>query len=307
MSEAVVTPGSAEAKERFDWTFNGRVVVLDNGPLFALSSGFKQYMDLNTFAVVSFDPANRLADKPELLDIEEFQLVNNIVTGNGNPVTFYACLNNDLSATLEPLPQTSTMAASGIVDSQVLTQLNIPSIRLNDVDGMQSLDLVMLDALHDNVSILEHGNERITEALMIDVQIPLQPTHKNQSDFCQISYWMAQNGFRFLRFQSFKQETKIPEEMPLEMHISSEMMTARALFMPSSVRLESLSSNQLMKLSFILHTIYKLYDMAYYVLNKADPVQAKQYLIAEGIIWPVDEDEVEFTLTEEYSPDIWVV
>jgi hypothetical protein len=116
---------------------------------------------------------------------------------------------------------------------------------------------------------------------------------------------MVAHGFRFCRFQNFKRKTRFPAKLHLEKSQANDMQGATVLFIPTDERLEHMSANALMKLSFLLHTIYRLHDMAHWVLEHADAALARRYLVAEGYLWPVDEDETEFILTGAYSPDIW--
>lgn len=309
MSEAY-TPGSDGAQDQYNWAFQGRVVVLDHGAVFATGPMFKKYMQLPSFAVVTFDPANKLAARKDILELEEFQHIDNILLGDGLPVTYHACLNNNFSSSLLPIEATINEADeedSELKVNKILTQLEMPSIRLDDIDDLQALDIAIFDDLHDNIAILENGEKRFSDTLLIDIQIPFKYTHERQSDFCQVSYWMAQRGFEFYRFQTFKQHTRLPLKEPLEYMVMSQMLGARAIFMPKTEKLQQLSDNQLVKLSFVLHTVYQLRDLAYFVLNLASPEKAREYLVSEGILWPVDKEETEFFMTSQYSPDIWVV
>lgn len=305
MAEAV-TPGSEASKEGFQWSFDGRLVVVDNGATFASSSAFRTFMDLGSFAVVAFDPNGRLARHEALDEIEEFQVVANSTLGNGEPVTFHACLDESLSSTLEPLPHMlqSRPGAALRVDP-ILARLPMASVRLDDIDGLSNLDWLILDALNDNAAILENGARALADTLMIEVQVPFQPSHAGQADFAAVNAWMAAHGFRFCRFQNVELKTRFPGTLHLEKTQANDMHGATALFIPTDARLQAMPANALLKLSFLLHTVYRLHDFAHWVLDHADPALARRYLIAEGYLWPVDEDEHEFTLTGAYSPDIW--
>jgi len=58
----------------FSWQLQGRIVAIDNGATLASLEGFKKLMELNSFAVISFDPASRLhgsttASRPRCLPV----------------------------------------------------------------------------------------------------------------------------------------------------------------------------------------------------------------------------------------------
>lgn len=306
MAEAVV-PGSDASKEGFQWSFDGRVVVVDNGAKFASSNGFHTFMDLGSFAVVTFDPNDRLSECEGLDEIKQFQSVPNSTLGNGQPVTLHACLEPALSSTLEPLPDVlESGAAAGRMDvDPILARLPMTSVRLDDIEGLSDLDWLILDPLNDNAAILEHGNQALADTLLIEIHVPFQPTHAGQAEFAPVNAWMGAHAFRFCRFQNFHLKSRFPAKLHLEKMQASDMQNGTALFIPSAERLAKMPTNRLMKLSFLLHTVYKLHDLAYMVLEHADAALAKRYLVAEGYLWPVDEEETTFTLTAAYSPDIW--
>lgn len=303
----ITTPGSDQSQAQFLWSFDGRLVAVDHGASLAGKPSFKDYMALDSFAVISFDPADRLAGRADLEELGEFQCIRHAALGDGRPVTFHACLDQELSGTLEPCPKPlSTLSTHTSLDvDPVLARLPMNSVRLDAIEGVPQLDWLILGGGHDNLVILEHGTDTLADTLLVDAVTPFQRIHQEQSDFTRMNQWMHRHGFRFHCFQQFDFETRLPSDRMLEKQQASLMRRANGIYLPTDERLQQMSRNALLKLSFLLHSVYKLKDMAFHVLQQADPVQARAYLVAEGFLWPVDEDETVFTLTAEYSPDLW--
>ncbi|MDP3535933.1 MAG: hypothetical protein Q8S08_11140, partial [Halomonas sp.] len=189
--------------------------------------------------------------------------------------------------------------------SQVIAKTPVSTVALDHIEGLPSIDWLLLDDRHDNVAILEHGNRALANTLLVQVRIPFRPTHHGQGDIAQISHWMARHGFRFYCFQNSALHSHLPTERTLEKVQASELLSADALFVPTDERLASMDAKQLTKLAFILHGVYKIYDFCYELFTHIDAKKAEDYLVAQGYVWPVDENETYFVLTEEYSPDIW--
>lgn len=309
MEKTHVTPGSKENQEQYHWTFNGRVMVIDNGARFSSQDTFSTFMELNTFSVVSFDPLNKLATIKDLDKTEELQIVPNITLGNGQPVIRYDCLNESTSATLKPLDSTiANSKANNEKDARpnsILLQHPINSIALDSINGLNRADWVLLDELNDNLSIIQNSPTHLRNALLLDIHIPFHFTHEGQADFPVLSYLLNDYGFRLFRFHEILLHTDLPTAIYLEKKQFSDTKLAQALFIPTDERLEVMEKNDLLKLGFLLHTVYKCKDTAYKMLTYVDEDLAREYLIAEGFLWPVNKEETEFLLTENYSPDIW--
>lgn len=288
----------------FSWQLQGRIVAIDNGATLASLEGFKKLMELNSFAVITFDSASRLHGKhDELQGIEEFQLVPHATLGDGKPTTLFACLDPQLSATLEPmLPSELTSAEQQA--RTVIAQLPLPSIALDEIEGINSLDWLLLDECNDNLAILRNGSQTLQQTLLIQVRVGFQPTYHKQSDLGSLLGWMGEHGFQLHCMRNTQYRSLLPEDLPLEFQ-GSEMFAADLIFVPSRERLYRLPRERMHKLAFLLSTYYKIHDLTYRLLSHIDESEGKQYLIKQGVLWEIDEHERYFTLTAEYSPDIW--
>lgn len=308
MSSAKAATPAAEQQENgpeeFRWGLKGRVVVMDNGGGFVNHNKFTTFMGWNSFAVIAFDPANVFQEDERLEGLEEFQLFPNATLGDGQAATLYNCLEAKMSATLAPKANQWQNVKQQSAN-QVIAKSPISTVALDTISGLPAIDWLLLDDRHDNVAILENGAQALAETLLVQVRIPFRPTHEGQGDIAQISHWMARHGFRFYCFNNSAYHSHLPTERDLEKVQATELLRAEALFVPTDERLGTMSADKLMKLSFLLHSIYKIHDFCYELLAYVDTQKAEDYLVAQGYVWPVDENETYFVLTEDYSPDIW--
>src|SRR5690348_18171194 len=138
-------------------------------------------MDLGSFAVVAFAQDGRLARRKQLEGIAEFQVAANSTLGSGEPVTFHACLDDSLSSTLDPLPHTlQSGSGQALKVDPILARLPMPSVRLDDIEGLSNLDWLILDALNDNAAILENDSKALADTLAIEIQVPFQPSRSEE-------------------------------------------------------------------------------------------------------------------------------
>lgn len=295
---------TATGQDSVQWDLQGRIVVMDNGCNLVGQKSFTAYMGWNSFAVIAFDPGNAYQEDETLEGLEEFQLFPQATLGNGEPATLYHCLEAKRSTSLAPL-ENNWQNQKQKSAAQVIAKTPISTVALDHIKGLPNVDWLLLDAHHDNVAILEHGSQTLGNTLLVQVRIPFRPTHFGQGDIAQISHWMARHGFRFYCFQNSAFHSHLPTERELEKMQASELLSADALFVPTDERLARMAKDQLTKLAFILHGVYKIYDLCYELFTYVDTKKAEDYLVAQGYVWPVDESEIHFVLTEENSPDIW--
>ncbi|WP_280549003.1 tetratricopeptide repeat protein [Halomonas sp. 11-S5] len=288
---ATASPAAnAKSGEAFHWQLPGKIVVIDNSAKLVREQDFERLIGLDAFGVVAFDPASRVAEASRFEGSGDVQLFPHAVLGDGRPATLHACLDPAMSSTLRPLP-VEQLDDSQRQGSRVLTELPINTITLDSIEGLESLDWLILDDLSDAVAILENGEEALQDTLLVQVRIAFQPTHECQPNFAEVSHWMVRHGFRFYRFNDMAHKSHLPESVLFSQRQASDLMGADAIFIPSHARIADIGKKGRVKLAFLLHAIFGIKDMAHLLLSSVDEGKAQQYLVAEGLVQPLAEEE----------------
>lgn len=269
-------------KEAFTWQLQGKLIAIDNGGRYLTQPAVQQMLKHKSLELIAFDPAGEL-NSDAAKNVEGVHYYPNALLGNGEPATLYACLDPAQTATLVPL-ESAWLPAALRNGNKVLTQLPINTLPLDKIDGLPTLDWLVLDARHDASAILEHGIEALKETLLIDVGVAFQPTHERQPSLAELQHWASRNGFRFYRLNEPRHSSHLPEHVPAKKRQATELESANALFLPSHERMAELSDSQRTKLAFLLHTVYGIKDMAYELLAAVDEEKAEGYLVAEGLV-----------------------
>lgn len=278
--DIVCTPNASKAG--FNWQLTGKIIAIDNSAKLLQQSGFKELLSLKAFGVVAFDPGSRVENPSRFEGSDDVQLFPHAVLGDGQPATLYACLDPEMSSTLAPLPP-EQLPEGKRQGAQVLATLPINTIALDSIEGLESLDWLILDDLNDAMAVLENGENALKDTLLIQVRIAFQPTHKRQPNLAEAQHWMARHGFRFYRFNDMQYSCYLPDDVPSEQRQATELVAADALFLPSHERMDVMQEAQLKKLAFLLHTVFSIRDMAYVTLRRFDEIYASNYLQAMGI------------------------
>lgn len=274
----VTTTPVGEADTRpaaFDWQLAGPLITIDNGSKLFADAGYDALRQLDAFAVIGLDPQSRIGEDFESGD--KAQLFRHSTLGNGEPGTLYACLDPAMTATLPPLPA-SQLPEYRRHGAQILTELPINTLALDAIEGLESIDWLILDDRADNHAILAHGEKALADTLLLQVRIAFQPSHGNQADFSSVHQWATAHGFRFYRFNDLLHTSHFSPDSGLSTHQATELSSADALFIPADARLSTLEDGRRLKLAFLLHTVFGVRDLSHALLHAIDPSLGERYL-----------------------------
>lgn len=288
----------------FEWEYEGRIVVLDNGPRLPIMPAFDRLMALNAFAVVVLDPASILHGNKNIKELPEFQVFGHATLGNGDDAVLYACMDPLESATLEPvipddLPERTRLRR------KVIAELPVSTLRLDAIEGLDYLDWLLLDDRNDILSALEHGTHALTHTSLVDIRIPFRDAYAGQSRFLQAIPWMQAHGFTFHGFANTGHKSLLPEGKFFAKNKATRWEWADAIFLPDATRLAGMDRACATKLACVADLAYGMHDLAAELLGRFDPEAAARYLDARGYISPYFKEADTFTLTAAQAPAPW--
>ncbi len=266
----------------FNWQIPGRIMMLDHGARMLRDAQIVPLMKLDSFGMVVFDPAGDTAPPDAIKDHEKLQIVPRLLLGDGQEKTFYACLEAEYSGTQEPLP-TECLPARLRQACTVIARLPIGSYALDEIEGMDGLDWLLLDERHNNLEILEHGQRVLAKALLIQIRVAFQPIWQQQASMDALCHWAARNGFRFHGMVGVSTGQSMDKRDDLlQQPRGSELRQASLMFVPDDARMATMTDIERLKLAFILDTVYKIHDLTYTLLRQVGEDLGETYLKARG-------------------------
>lgn len=279
LAKPTLTPATEPDKD-FRFSFDGKIVVLDHGGSLITHSKFEPLTQLGGFEIVTIDPASRLQEAGDLRKNGRLQhYYAHTALGDGSAGTLHACLDGTLSSMLEPLP-TDKQAYFTRNTSTVLATLAVPTTRLDDVNGLERVDWLVLDDTSDSAAILNGAQRILGGALLVEVGLRFVDLYQNQPDLGRISDQLSEHGFRLLRLTDARYHSYFPETTGYGAHSGSQLVAAKAVFIPDENRLQALDTNQQRKLALILDAAYGCVDLAFNTLSRVDESTAQAYLNA---------------------------
>ncbi|WP_298717808.1 glycosyltransferase [uncultured Oceanisphaera sp.] len=254
----------------FHFSFNGKIITLDNGGTLSSSVKFAGLHKLGALATICLDPGNRIANAQQLQYTGEFHHYPMTILGDGDTATLYVTLDSINTGTLPPLP-TELIPESLSAGCELLTELPINTLRLDSIEGLGQLEWLVLDNMHNIHSILEHGAKSLVQPLIIQIRVNFIESHQEQPELNVCRQRMAELGYHFHRLTN-------KQCVNADSNGDSDLLFADAVFVPSENRLSNFDHNQRLKLAFLLHAVYQSFNFAYVLLKGADQQLAEDYL-----------------------------
>lgn len=273
-----VVSEEVDENEPFEWKFDEPIIIVDNAAVLPRHPDYPKWMASGHLAVISFDPASLLNKKiDELKKFGELHHYPHALLGDGQPATLYATLDAEKSSTLKPLPE-DQLPEYQRDKLKILAELPVNTVALDNIEGLSSVDMLVLDDLHDAVKVLENGGNYLKETLLIQVKVAFQPTHERQPNLAELQHWASRNGFRFYTLQNLLCHSHFPENISDGHYQASELVSVSALFLPSYQRMASLSRDHKIKIAFFLDAIYEVRDLSYSLLSEISLDYADLYI-----------------------------
>ena len=282
--------GEISGVEAFEWKIDKPITIIDNAAVLPRNPAYAKWMSSGDLAVISFDPASLLTKKvEELKECGELHHYPHALLGDGQTITLYATLDAEKGSTLKPLPEDQQPEYLR-EKLKVLAKLPINTLALDSIEGLPSMDMLVLDDLHDAIKVIENGERSLREALLIQVRVAFQPSYERQPNLAELQHWMTRHGFRFYCFNNERHQGHFSQSGPQGQRQATELVSVDAIFLPSYKRMVELIEDQRIKLAFLLHTIFGIRDMSYQLLAGVDKEKAEEYLLSEGMVKaPVNE------------------
>lgn len=269
--------------EDFTWQIKGKIMVLDNRASLIKSGLADQMAATEAFGIVAFDPASEIKDAKQYEGSDYIQLFQHALLGDGKAATLHACVAPEMTSTLTPLsaeklPKRHHLAA------KPLAELPINTVALDSIDGLGSLDWLILDELSDAIVVLENGKKALKDTLLIQARVAFQLTHEKQPSLAEFQHWTSRNGFRFYRMHNIHHYSHLPENLNAISPCATEQESADVIFLPSHERMTALSDENKTKLAFILSSVFTAHDVAFDLIADVSQEMALEFLEAQELL-----------------------
>lgn len=197
--------------------------------------------------------------------------------GTGKPAKFYETNAPYTGSLFEPnLPLLE--AFNDLAEAcQVVKVHDVPTVRLDDVEGLDDVDYMKLDIQGAELDAFRGGERALQNAVLIHTEVAFIEGYHGAPLFADIDRHLRSHGFWFHTFLAFGSRTLRPLRVGdpgnpmggIDRGIRQQLWSD-AVYMKDPMRRDALPAVKLQKLAVLLHDLYKSYDFAYGCLATAD-------------------------------------
>ena len=205
--------------------------------------------------------------------------------GDGNPAKLHLTLYRGCSSLFEPNIAVIDMFESISASSEqgnfnVVGEVDIETVRLDDVDECPPADYAKLDVQGAELMVLENGMGKLAEAVVVEIEVEFVEIYRGQPLFGDIESFMRKKGFVLHKLIDFAGRNFRPITTGCHTDAISQFLWADAVFVRDFAKLDRFSSAQFLLAATILHDVYFSYDLAHLFLHAHDCVEGTEMAIA---------------------------
>jgi FkbM family methyltransferase len=148
----------------------------------------------------------------------------------------------------------------------VVAEVDVQTHRLDDLD-IDAFDLLKIDVQGAELMVLQHGRERLRNAVAVQTEVSFVPLYRDQPTFGDVDRELRTQGFVPHAMAEVKRWPIAPTAFSGDVdNPGNQLLEADIVYVRDLARLDCLSSEQLSHLAMIAFHIYGSADLATFCL-----------------------------------------
>jgi FkbM family methyltransferase len=247
----------------------GVVKVLDVGAM-PVADGADVYAPLTGSPhcqVVAFEP--RAAARHARRRRDRGAIVHSHVVGDGAPGTFHRTADGAASSLYRPDRAQRADFAELRDTGRVVAADRVPTVRLDDVDDCRGAAFCRLDVAGAEREVLRGAPRLLRDLLVLHVETAFAPVHEHQALFGDVDAELRAAGFELYAFPRLDHHRYGDGHSP-DGGRGSRLLRGAAVFVPTRERMLALPVERALPLCWIMHELYRAYDLCRWLLARRD-------------------------------------
>ena len=155
--------------------------------------------------------------------------------------------------------------------SKIINKISIKTEKLDEINFQNKIDFFKIDTQGFVSTIIENGLKRISDSLVVQLELSPVPLYKNEKNLSYVANLMEKLGFNLNMF--YKINTRTFKPMILANNTGIGLHTIFQLdcvFVKNYKEIENLDEEKLKKLILIMFHCYKSYDFVDFLICRLD-------------------------------------
>jgi FkbM family methyltransferase len=140
--------------------------------------------------------------------------------------------------------------------------VQVRTTRLDDIPEVPQIDFLKMDIQGSELAVLMHGQEKLSDCIAVQLEVSFICLYENQPSFGEVDVWMRSNGFVPHCFVDVKRWSISPTIRDGNVRIPfNQLLEADIVYIRDPLKLQLLSSPQLIKLALFAHYCLASFDL----------------------------------------------
>jgi FkbM family methyltransferase len=203
----------------------------------------------------------------------------NIAVGNGKVETLNICDAPGMTSILEPDLQYLNLFHGLAEWAQIIKKINIQTKKLDEINFKEKIDFFKIDVQGYEYEIINHGEKKIEESLIIQIETSPIPLYKNEKSFSCICSKLEDLGFNLHMFNKINTRCFKPMRVQKDIYTGiNHLFQLDCVFIKNLNLIDTLSVEELKKMSLILFYSFKSYDLADMLIQRISEIESVNYI-----------------------------
>jgi len=218
-----------------------------------------------------FEPNKEEYEKLKFLEYKGTKEFFNDAIGDGLENYLNICAYPGWTSFLEPDTDYISKFHNFENASKILKKVFLKTKKLDDIKFKDKIDFFKIDAQGYESVIIEHGLNKISDALVVQLELSPVPIYKNEKNFSYVCKLMEDLKFNLHMFSNINTRTFKPMILGNNTGIGLHtIFQLDCIFVKNYHEIEKLNEEKLKKLILIMFYCYKSYDFVDYLISKLD-------------------------------------
>ena len=233
-------------------------------------------LDKTNSKIVGFEP-----NKDEFIKLEQSSKKKffNYAIGDGKVHNLNICYSPGMTSILKPNYEYLKLFHKFDEWSKILKVIPIQTKKLDEINFDNSLDLIKIDVQGYESEIIKYGNEKIKNALVVQIETSPIPSYKDGKTFAFVASQLENLDFNLHMFSTIETRSFKPmiiaKNSKLGLHYLYQL---DCVFIKNFDEVDKLDINKLLKLIYIMFYGFNAYDFVDLLFQKLDYKYKKNYL-----------------------------